>query len=1270
MLIMRGSLALSYFRLERLLSLINNVVPQVNSLAAEFVHFIEIERELTPAENGVLSNLLQYGNFSSSTTLPETVNHHNVIVVPKAGTVSSWSLKATELALLCGLRSVKKIERGIVYILSASEKLTWGDEQVIALVLHDVLTESVYFQFSDLQTYFSKKKPYSSVQIDILSKGRAVLLQANKTFNLGLTEPEIEYLQEVSLRLKRNLTDTECQAFAEVYAKQSCILKKYIHPKLKNTYQINSRGILSAYQEHAAVIEGGRSGLFFVQPETRRYQYYPEAIGLVVFSSVNQADRPVGIGKAIRKGMDIGKGAKPKGAFLGISILNLRIPGFLQPWENYHAIPEETPSALEVILLTSERLAQFNNEYGIPNLCGYFRTFEQMGMNVDEKRVLFGYLQPLVVTGGIGHIRPLQVRKSALQSGMSVIVMGTPSMFIDVKVNNGSPFHCFTLQREHPEMQRRCQEVINACINFGIESPIVYLKSVGTGGIGTTLLEILHQQSLGGQFECRFIPSVEAAFSPLELWFNETPGRYIILVAEKSRQTFQEIAKREGCPYSILGKITEEAEMKVFDSRAKHFAIDMPVSFFFGNASNDPKTIEKIENDIQPNARCDKYALRDLIYRVLRLPAVADKSCLITLCDRGASGLVARDQMVGPWQVPVADCAVTVRGFDSYQGEAMAIGERTPLAVENPTASARIAVAEAITNIVGANIGALSDIRMIANWQIAEESLAVEALQAMVHSIGSELCPALGITVVASQEAKSYPSKLLENEVKQTIVAPCSLVISAFAPVMDVRQSLTPMMLKEAETVLLFVDLANGLQRMGGSALWQTLNLIDVKTPDVEDPLILKAFFSTLRQLHVEGKILAYHDRSDGGLFVTLCEMAFATHIGLSLDLSELGTDLETILFNEELGAVIQIRSEYTESVLAEFYDGDVPNVYVIGSIDHTDKFSITFHNEVVFSEERVILQQVWSETSYHLQSLRDNPRCAKKQFELIQDREDPGLNEHLEFDPSLDITAAMINRGVRPLLAVLRDRGTHGHVEMAAAFDRAQFECVDVHMEDLEKGQLLLSEFKGLVVCPGFSYGDVLGAGLGWAKRILFNPSLKQEFENFFKRNDTFTLGVSNGCQVLSGLRLLIPGAALWPHFIQNYSEQFESRLCLVEVQQTESLFLKGMEGSRLIVPVAHREGRALFLSEKIEEEALKQELIALRYVDSRGRKTTTYPANPDGSSLGITGLTTADGRILIMMPHPERAFRSVQYSWHPNGWGENAPWLRLFRNARKWVG
>lgn len=1248
MLILRGPLALSHFRLERLLTKINDVVPQVNSISAEYIHFVDLEEGLTKPENAVLSDLLNYGSGpGSSTGIPDKSDKPLILVVPKSGTISPWSRKATDIIHHCNLNKIRRIERGIAYTIESSERLTWGDEQAIAGFLYHAKTESVFYRFQDAEFLFKKGEPKPEQWVDILGEGRSALVKANRQLGLNLSDTKLDYFLDKCKKFNRNPSNIECASFLNLNFVQNASklfnIKWLIDGTLKtqslfsmiaNTVHLNPRGILSAYQEKTAIIEEGRNNL-----------------GMVMSS--NLSHEPLELGNDIELGMLVstGRGAKPKAGITGWHVSHLRMPGFHQPWEIAYGKPKEMISALDMMLEAPVRAGKLNNEFGHPNIGGYFRTYEQLISNKNGKREAWGYHQPIIKTGGIGSV----------QQGLSQKVPCLVDKWVAV-LGGG--------QHANAEMQRRCLETIQACAELSKENPIDRIHLVEQSGLGYTLLNLINSSKLGGFFELRDIPVDDNSLSPVEIWTKKGIEQYVVIVDQRHLETFKSIASRECCPLSVIGKIISEPKIHLQDKLFNNNPMDCPTAFLFEKMI--PKR-DEIFHESRTFVPFDitQIHLEEAIFRLLRLPCIADKSFLITIIDRTVTGLVARDQMVGPWQVPVSDCAVTVSSFNTYQGEAMAIGERSPLGIINPAASARMAVGEAITNIVAAQIGVLSDIRLSADWSGAFQTAGEKAnLFDAVQAIGLEFCSTLGIAISVNQSLSATETVWFGEGEEKRVTPPMSVIMTAFASVMDVRSTLTPQLsVDHLDTLLVFIDLSGGKQRLGGSALAHVFNQMGDESPDVDNPNLLKSFFTVIQQLHLEGKILAYHDRSDGGLFVTLCEMAFASHVGLQVDISDLGPEPKSVLFNEELGAVIQIRAEDVESVLAALGDEAVSG-YVIGTLDEADHISIV-HNEVMIcSYARIILQQTWSETSFHLQSLRDNPRCAKKQFESAAYPEDPGLNVELTFNPEEDVTLPYINLGAKPRIAILREQGTHGHIEMAAAFDKANFECVDVHMSDLQNNTRSLAEFKGLAVCSGFSFGDVLGAGLGWAKRILYNEPLREQFAAFFNNPETFTLGLSNGCQMLAALKSIIPGTKLWPSFAQNYSEQFEARLCLVEIQPTNAVLLEGMAGSRLLVPVAHKEGRVVFTHETDEDEIIKQGLVAVRYVDNWGRKTKTYPANPNGSPLGITGLTTPDGRILCMMPNPDRVFRTVQHSWHPGTWGEDGPWLRLFRNARKWVG
>jgi len=1283
MLVIRGPLAFSHFRIERWLTQINYLVPQVNSLSTEFIHFVDLEAPLSKAENQILTNLLRYNGYPTE-TLSESFDINTLLVVPKVGTISAWSNRAIEVIHQCGLHQVRRIERGTLYILQASERLTWGDRQAIADLLHDPSTETVFYHLEDAQHLFEGEKPRSVEWVDVLNEGKTALIKAGRKFGIDLLDHEWDYLLQICRVLGRNPTDVELITLIEF----SCVYRQYktftakwqidhtlkaesMLSLLKSTKQQNPRASFVTYRDSTAVTELGKTGCFFVEPATHIYQYQLETIATVLTIIPCSSELSTSIATEIQNEIAIGRGAKTRGAFSGYGTSNLLIPNFEQPWEIDYGRPSNFASALEIILQAPVNDSQFNNEFGRPNLLGFFRTYEQFVPAPKMEKEVRGYHKPILITGGTGHIRQRHIEKKPILPGMKIIILGGPVRSMQLEQMQALSFNFTLSKNENPEMHRRCQEVIEACAVFGFENPIVAVYMIGKGGIAAVLPDLIDDEKKGLYFELRDIPLADASLSPLEIWQNEIEERYLVIIGESYLETFQKIAEREACPFAVIGQVTATAEVQLYDRFCEFSPIQLSSSVFFKKLFREQHCDASHENREFLALDLNEMEIEEAVFRLLRFPCIADKSFLVTICDRTASGLVARDAMVGPWQVPVADCVVITKGFDTYQGEAMAIGERAPLAIINPSASVRMAIGEAITNIAAASIGALSEVRLLTNWAgIADYQDENARLYDAIEAISLEFCPALGLTIPISQDALSMQTCWNENTEEKQVTAPLTVVVNAFAPVMDVHRTLTPALtVDQGETLLVFIDLSGGYQRLGQSALAQVFNQTGDSVPDVEDPKLLKNFFTVIQQLNLEGKLLAYHDRSDGGLFVTLCEMAFASHTGLQIDISALGKDINAILFNEELGVVVQIRSEDIEPIIMALENSDVLDCYVIGTVDETDKISIIFNEKVICSYERTFLQQAWSETSFHLQALRDNPRCAKKQYELIHDQTDPGLNAYVTFDFLKKSEMPMLNLGARPRVAILREQGTHGHVEMAAAFDKAQFECVDVHTNDLYKSHLSLSDFHGLAVCGGFSFGDVLGAGLGWAKKILFNANLRDQFEEYFSREDTFTLGIANGCQMLSGLRSLIPGAEIWPTFIQNYSEQFEGRLCLVEVQESPSILLEGMVGSRLPIPVACKEGRIEFISEEMQEEVLKQQLVTLRYVDNWGRKTQAYPANPSGSPLGITGLTTPDGRVTVMMPQPCRAFRTIQYSWHPADWDEDGPWLRLFQNARKWV-
>ena len=1297
MLILRGTPALSAFRHGKLLSQLTAKVPAVTGLYAEFAHFAEVTGVLDASEEQVLARLLKYG---PSVPVQEP-SGQLFLVIPRFGTISPWSSKASDIARNCGLAKIERLERGIAYYVSG--ELSAADQQAVAAVLHDRMTQLVLGALEEAAGLFSHAEPKPLTAVDVLGGGRAALEKANVELGLALAEDEIDYLVKSFVELGRNPHDVELMMFAQANS-EHCRHKifnaswdidgesqdKSLFGMIKNTYEMHRDGVLSAYKDNASVIVGHQAGRFFPNPATREYGATQEPVHILM--KVETHNHPTAIapfpgastgsGGEIRDEGATGRGAKPKAGLTGFTVSNLNIPGFVQPGEKPYGKPERIVTALDIMIEGPLGGAAFNNEFGRPALNGYFRTFEQAVQSPRGEEVR-GYHKPIMLAGGLGNIREEHVQKGEISVGAKLIVLGGPAMLIGLGGGAASSMATgassadldfASVQRDNPEMERRCQEVIDRCWQLGADNPIKFIHDVGAGGISNALPELINDGGRGGRFELRAVPNDEPGMAPLEIWCNESQERYVMSVDAVDFERFKAICERERCPFAVVGEAIAEPHLTVSDSHFGNKPVDMPLEVLLGKPPRMHRSVtrEAEQGDDFDAARVD---LDDAVERVLRHPAVASKSFLITIGDRTITGLVARDQMVGPWQVPVADCAVTATSFDVYTGEAMAMGERTPLALLDAPASGRMAVGETITNLAAARIDKLSDIKLSANWMAAAGHPGEDArLYDTVKAVGMELCPALGITIPVGKDSMSMKTRWQDEGQDKSVTSPLSLVISGFAPVQDVRQTLTPQLrLDKGETDLILIDLGRGQNRMGGSILAQTHAQLGQAVPDVDDAEDLKAFFAVIQGLNADGHLLAYHDRSDGGLLTTVLEMAFAGHCGLNLFLDGLAdeaAELAAVLFNEELGAVIQVRQDATPEVLAQFSAAGLDDcVAVIGQPVNGSDVAISFNGEPVFGGQRRLLQRQWAETSYQIQRLRDNADCADQEFDLILDEDNPGLSTKLSFDVNQDIAAPYIKKGVRPQVAILREQGVNGQVEMAAAFDRAGFSAIDVHMSDILAGRVSLDEFKGLVACGGFSYGDVLGAGEGWAKSILFNARARDGFQAFFERKDSFALGVCNGCQMMSNLHELIPGTEFWPHFVRNRSEQFEARVAMVQVQESASIFLRGMAGSRMPIAIAHGEGHAEFESEEALLEADLSGTVAMRFIDNHGKVTESYPANPNGSPRGITGLCSRDGRVTIMMPHPERVFRAVQNSWRPDEWQEDAGWMRMFRNARVWV-
>ncbi|MQL47704.1 phosphoribosylformylglycinamidine synthase [Photorhabdus khanii] len=1293
--ILRGSPALSAFRITKLLSVCQEQQLPVNDIYAEYVHFAEINAPLSDADSAKLQRLLKYG--------PSLAEHEPqgtlLLVTPRPGTLSPWSSKATDIAHNCGLSQVVRLERGLAYYVQCDEMsdVQW---QMLSSLLHDRMMETVFTQLEQAEKLFSHQQPAPLKRIDILQAGRSELEKANIELGLALAPDEIDYLMEAFQKLERNPTDIELYMFAQANSEHcrhkifnaDWIIDGQEQPKslfkmIKNTYEQTPDYVLSAYKDNAAVMEGSAVGRFFASAEDGSYDYHQEQAHILM--KVETHNHPTAIspwpgastgsGGEIRDEGATGRGAKPKAGLVGFSVSNLRIPGFEQPWEEDFGKPDRIVSALDIMTEGPLGGAAFNNEFGRPALLGYFRTYEEK-VNSHNGSELRGYHKPIMLAGGMGNIRDEHVKKGEISVGAKLIVLGGPSMNIGLgggaassmaSGQSDADLDFASVQRDNPEMERRCQEVIDRCWQLGENNPILFIHDVGAGGLSNAMPELVSDGGRGGRFELRKILNDEPGMSPLEVWCNESQERYVLAVAPEQLPLFEEICRRERAPYAVIGEATEERHLLLNDEHFDNQPIDMPLDVLLG------KTPKMLRNVSTLKASGESFERRDInlaeaVKRIMHLPAVAEKTFLITIGDRTVTGMVSRDQMVGPWQIPVADCAVTTASLDSYYGEAMSMGERAPVALLDFAASARMAVGEALTNIASAYIQDLKRIKLSANWMSAAGHPGEDAgLYAAVKAVGEELCPALGLTIPVGKDSMSMKTRWNDKGEEREMTSPLSLVITAFARVEDVRRTVTPELSTDNDNALLLIDLGQGKNTLGGTALAQVYRQLGNKTADVRSAEQLAGFFNAIQQLIAEQKLLAYHDRSDGGLLVTLAEMAFAGHCGIEADISVFDEDILAALFTEELGAVVQIRASdkaFVENLLAEHGLADC--AHYLGKAKVGGDFVIFSGNTEVYRQNRSTLRLWWAETTWQMQRLRDNPECADQEHQAKRDNQDPGLNVKLTFDISEDIAAPYILQQVRPKVAVLREQGVNSHVEMAAAFHRAGFEAIDVHMSDLLSGRTGLDQFQTLVACGGFSYGDVLGAGEGWAKSILFNERVRDEFAAFFTRPDTLALGVCNGCQMLSNLRELIPGAEHWPRFVRNRSERFEARFSLVEITDSPSLFLRDMMGSRMPIAVSHGEGQVEFRDSQHLKMLESNQLVALRYVNNYGQVTENYPANPNGSVNGITAVTSLDGRATVMMPHPERVSRTVNNSWHPEAWNEDGPWMRIFRNARKQLG
>lgn len=1292
---LRGVTALSDFRVEKLLQKAAALgLPEVK-LSSEFWYFVGSEKALDAATVEKLQALLAAQSVKETPEAREGL--HLFLVTPRLGTISPWASKATNIAENCGLAGIERIERGMAVWLEGT--LTDEQKQQWAALLHDRMTESVLPDFQTASKLFHHLESETFSSVDVLGGGKEALVKANTEMGLALSADEIDYLVENYQALNRNPSDVELMMFAQANSEHcrhkifnaDFILNGEKQPKslfgmIRDTHNAHPEGTVVAYKDNSSVIEGAKIERFYPNAaENQGYRFHEEDTHIIMKVETHNhptaiapfAGAATGAGGEIRDEGATGKGSRPKAGLTGFTVSNLNIPGLEQPWEQAYGKPGHIASPLDIMIEGPIGGAAFNNEFGRPNLLGYFRTFEE---KFDGQ--VRGYHKPIMIAGGLGSIQAQQTHKDEIPEGALLIQLGGPGMLIglgggaassmDTGTNDAS-LDFNSVQRGNPEIERRAQEVIDRCWQLGDKNPIISIHDVGAGGLSNAFPELVNDAGRGAVFKLREVPLEEHGLNPLQIWCNESQERYVLSILEKDLDTFRAICERERCPFAVVGTATDDGHLKVRDDLFSNNPVDLPLNVLLGKPPKTTRTDKTVTPSEKPFNAGD-IDITEVAYRVLRLPTVAAKNFLITIGDRSVGGMTHRDQMVGKYQTPVADCAVTMMGFNTYRGEAMSMGEKPAVALFDAPASGRMCVGEAITNIAAANIGDIGNIKLSANWMAACGNEGEdEKLYRTVEAV-SKACQALDLSIPVGKDSLSMKTVWQDGEEKKSVVSPLSLIISAFAPVQDVRKTVTPELKNVEDSVLLFVDLGFGKARMGGSAFGQVYNNMSGDAPDLDDTGRLKDFYGVIQQLVAEDKLLAYHDRSDGGLFATLAEMAFAARCGLNVDLTSLVANQADVneasiraLFNEELGAVIQIAKQDVAAVEALFKEADLA-LHAVATIGTDEKIVIRNQAGIVLEQNRTDLQRAWQETSHAIQRLRDNPACADSEFALIDDNERSALFADVKFDVNEDIAAPFVNSGAKPKIAILREQGVNGQIEMAAAFTRAGFDAYDVHMSDLMAGRVHLADFKMLAACGGFSYGDVLGAGEGWAKSILFHPALRDQFAAFFADPNTLTLGVCNGCQMVSNLAEIIPGTAGWPKFKRNLSEQFEARLSMVHVPKSASLILNEMQGSSLPVVVSHGEGRADFA---LHGGNISADLgIALQYVDGQNQVTQTYPLNPNGSPQGIAGVTNADGRVTIMMPHPERVYRAAQMSWKPEDWTEMSGWYRLFAGARKALG
>ena len=1298
MIVKEGPASHSPFKLESLLRRLQSIDQNIDDLGARFIHLIDSKNDPHEEQDRILDSILEYG--------PDwpfgTDEGFKVFTLPRFGTTSPWSSKATDIAKVCGLTSIEKIERGVVFTLALKDKDSAPSKEAIEM-LYDRMTEVVITDLKQAKEIFSSLEPQPFSDVDILSDGKKALETANIELGLALNNDEIDYLLEQFTKLNRNPTDAELMMFAQANS-EHCRHKVFnadwvidgvdkersLFQMIKNTYEASSRNVLSAYKDNAAVIAGHKADWFLPHLDDQKYGRFHDEIHTMM--KVETHNHPTAIspypgaatgsGGEIRDEAATGRGAMPKAGLTGFSVSHLFIPGDLQSWEKTIGKPDHIASALDIMLDGPIGGAAYNNEFGRPNILGYFRTFEEE--NKEESNTSWGFHKPIMIVGGMGNISDSSVKKNDIDPGSLIIVLGGPAMLIGLGGGSASSLNAgssdseldfASVQRDNAELERRAQEVITRCFAMGVQNkednanPIILIHDVGAGGLSNAIPEVADHSKMSADINLRDIDNAEPGMSPLEIWCNEAQERYVLSIHPDDLEVFDQVCKRERCPYAVVGEVATHGNLRLKDEVYDNYPIDMPMDVLFGKP---PKT--KLEITSEQKSIIDDglkgIDIEEAALKILRFPTVADKTFLIHIGDRTVGGLVSQDQFVGPWQVPVSDVAVTLKDHFGVQGEAMAMGERSPIAVHNAAASGRIAVGEAITNILSAPIGDIADIKLSANWMssIMTDRLKQD-LYETVEAISVDFCSKIGITIPVGKDSLSMQTSWVNEEKQYKNTAPLSLVISAFSPIDDVNNVITPQLKDKSESILLLIDFGQGQNRMGGSCLSQIYNRSLGETPDIENPEVLKKFFNAITKLKSRMLIQAYHDRSDGGLFACVSEMAFAGNMGLDLSLEAANQEeLLKLLFSEELGCVIQIQNGDLDDVLDILNEASLSNsIYPIGTVVKDKQISIK-NNELNHSFDLKTLRQAWSRMSYEMQKLRDNPETAEEGFKKILDVNDPGLNPKIKFGPT-QIDYKRLTKS-SPKVAILRDQGVNSQIEMAVAFNKAGFNAYDIHMTDILNGQVNLDEYIGLVVCGGFSYGDVLGAGGGWAKSVLFNENAQNQFKTFFHREETFSLGICNGCQMMSQLKDLIPGADHWPRFVRNLSEQFEARLNMVEVLESNSIFLNGMEGSMIPIATSHGEGRVQYSNDGDMNALIEASGVTIRYVDNFGQPAIHYPDNPNGSESGFAGFCSKDGRSTIMMPHPERVMRTEQFSWCPDDWKDHGPWARFFVNARDWIG